>query len=1656
MAANGGACQPLKTSLVFAAGATLTVRATAAEQEGRLLKVGMKTEDEAAVGQVDPRDGATNLRVEYLTAPLSIDTLRPRFSFVATCGAPCLRGTRIASVKITVVALATRTKFWSALLNISRTSQIEYAGAPLLSNADYVWTVSWSRSTAQQSSSTPVKSTFSTALFDDSDWQNARWLGAADQRLLRRPLDIPQNCKVVRARAFVAAPGCHALQIDSGAGYVPVGDQYGICPWTDFGKTVLYQTYDMTSLISSGNNTLQLFLGNGMWLHPGGLQTGAPAPVVRFVLTVTLDDGTKLVVRSDDQWIATRGPYVANDPWSGTTTDCALLFSELPTKEYFGPAEPAASAPVDATLRSLMMPLSRHMRTLLPVKATLLANTNIRFDFAENFVGVTMLDPVVLAAAFRLPSTTATDSAQRGDQRPLANFTAQHCERYHNASSPTPGSVDCLSAGANAKNNNLLFWQTDQYWNVAYTSPKTTDGPLNPRFTWHGFQYVEVSVTGGDATAASVAQLDLSIAVKGIELRTDIETVGALAFARRGEEAGDYILNRIQTIVTNSQKANVAAYVPTDCPTREKHGWLGDAVTTAEEAMLNFDMASVYTYYLDTILDSQRPDGDEPPAVPIKDFPGRPDFPGPAISARPASSDISWTVAYPLITRWMLKFYGDSRVVKKHYAALKRYTDGLLARAAQSSILPIDFRYGDWCAIEARAVATAATGPPMAGFNYILAIDAMGEMALAVGNATDAVRYIALGASLRKLYWPMFYNKTLRAFGTHELDLQTSTVAPLALGGVIPAASKSDVVASLHADVMTTQRGHLTVGSIGAKHLLPQLSKHGLHDDAMTVATQTTYPSFGFWLANGATTCWENYSGEADQSHPPTPTRNHIFLCGGIGEWMYRQAVGVGPTGDGYSRVAIAPMLSSLDGTAASTAPTRATATLRTVAGRIDVSWERSASGSALSVNATLPIAVHGAAITVPLTPLVAGADTITEGGVVVWADGAYVAGREGIVSGAASTLGHGGVTFEVRSGDYAFVARAKHVKREGAGSPTSSISIKNAVPAVSTSAAAASTMDLHLLPKDQPGGNCLDGSPAGYYISSNAGTASIDAKTWVISMAGGGACYTEQSCKTRAKSDKGSSTNWPKENPYRVCKQEPLYCNDCATNPLFCNATQVHVPYCTGDCHRGNRTTADAGSFGFYFQGHSSFVNMIAELKSQHGLGDATHVVLTGSSAGGWGVFSNIDWLQSALPNAVVKGAPMAGWFHPGSLPSDQPSLPDDPPSDFAHWSKNKSGGAGNEASAEFAALWQPIIDPACAAGQTAKKANPLDCQSVHVHYKYIKAPIFVIENQYDTAQLFGTEGLPKHGPYDATWRSYVAFFGASMRASTNQVLTLPEKKGDGLFHPSCFQHPIQDNETIGGGTGWVPIFSDWFWGLGKLTAKYKQVETCDASFKGLPCNPYVLPPGAPGVPEGGSCRVPGASPPGPPGPAPSGNCSAQLVKDGCSASAGQEACDACAGKHQSNLRRAGCTSEQVQQLCAAGGPTPPPPGPPGGGCSTQLAKDGCSATAGQEACEACGEKHEADLKAAGCTPKLVQQLCAGGGPAPPPPAGNCTAAEKQFCPGLAGGWAQKGGPGGAQKGGPPCYACVVKYEDQLMAAGCFTGTGSGKRHGFIETFCG
>jgi O-palmitoleoyl-L-serine hydrolase len=185
-----------------------------------------------------------------------------------------------------------------------------------------------------------------------------------------------------------------------------------------------------------------------------------------------------------------------------------------------------------------------------------------------------------------------------------------------------------------------------------------------------------------------------------------------------------------------------------------------------------------------------------------------------------------------------------------------------------------------------------------------------------------------------------------------------------------------------------------------------------------------------------------------------------------------------------------------------------------------------------------------------------------------------------------------------------------------------------------------ADALTRQLLPSTIPapaGGRCLDGTMAGYYL--HKGT---DPDLFVIYLKGGGACYDETSCTTRAKSALGSSSYW---DATMVAKG--AYSSDCVANPDFCAATHVFVPYCTGDCHAGNNTAPSDSAWGLFFDGHANFAAIVAELQEQHGLAAAKKVLLTGGSAGGIGTFKNVDFLQAAA-RCGGQGRPRGGLVFP------------------------------------------------------------------------------------------------------------------------------------------------------------------------------------------------------------------------------------------------------------------------------------------------------------------------------------------------------------------------------------------------------------------------
>ena len=423
----------------------------------------------------------------------------------------------------------------------------------------------------------------------------------------------------------------------------------------------------------------------------------------------------------------------------------------------------------------------------------------------------------------------------------------------------------------------------------------------------------------------------------------------------------------------------------------------------------------------------------------------------------------------------------------------------------------------------------------------------------------------------------------------------------------------------------------------------------------------------------------------------------------------------------------------------------------------------------------------------------------------------------------------------------------------------------------------------------------CLDGTKAGYYYSSANGATERGKQTWVFYLQGGGACFDEISCKGRAKSHLGSSNYWNQEQP-----GDGVTSDDPNENPGFYDANFVYVPYGNGDTHRGMRDSASPETWGLYFTGHLNLVKILQDLEDRYSmLSSAKNVLIAGGSAGGIGTFYNADYLASVLnPSAVIKAAPNAGFFFPRSW--DCPEVPGSMPTSYANFTAGVKCGPPVSQDG-VGKLWGSYRGDACPKNQTP--GQEYYCDTVATLYKYIKTPIYIIENQYDTNQIKTQEGCPEPNDRNPQAFNYTRLYGKSMRDTLQDAMG---SEKDAIFSPSCFEHGVASKLTLNNNT-WPVLLADWYWEEGKLADNYKIIEQCDESFNGLPCNPM------------NGCRI-GNGPS--PGPSPSGDkCKQQLIADGClkGEAAAENECERCAKSHEKDLKLAGCTYAEAVELCTA-----------------------------------------------------------------------------------------------------------------------------------------
>lgn len=700
--------------------------------------------------------------------------------------------------------------------------------------------------------------------------------------LLRREFELSKP--VSRARAYVTGLGYCELRINGRK----VGDRVLDPARTEYNNRVCYSTYDVTTMLSQGRNCVGAMLGRGWW-------SGAP----RFLLQLVIDftDGSSQALISDGSWKWSKGPIVENSLYNGEAFDARLDPSGW-DKTGFDDASWQSANVIEtsnATLSAQMIQPIKVVETLAPKTITSPKPGVYVVDFGQNFSGWCRIKV----------------SAPAGK-----SISLKHAEMLY--PDGTVNQENLRSARA-----------TD-----VYTTRGIDTETYEPRFTYHGFRYVQVEGYPGELT---------SDAIQGRVVCTDLAPRGSFA-------CSNDLLNQIQHNAVWGERTNFHS-IPTDCPQRdERQGWMGDAWMSSDAMYHNFDMTPAYTKFLRDIADDESPEGAVPDTVPHV-WGGQP-------------GDPMWSAAYPAILWETYLHTGDKRILAQHFDGVKRSVD-LLNRESKGLIVSRN-TYGDWIAVEGTPGDLISTGT----FCWLTGMIA--DMAKALGKTIPDA-----GPDIAAAFNAKFYDPATGGYGNGS---QFSNAFPLYLG-IVPDDKRDQVVKNLLSNV-AKHEDHLSTGFIGTPFLLDALLRQGRADVAYKIVTQETYPGWGYMVKNGATTVWELWelrTGNGMNSH------NHPALAF-VSAWFYRVLAGlsIDPLHPGWERFTVKPyVLGDLKW---------ARGSIDTLRGKVESEWRLTDKGLTLGV--TIP-ANSSATVCVP--KLGRKDFSVTEGKRIVWSDGKLQSKPEGI-----------------------------------------------------------------------------------------------------------------------------------------------------------------------------------------------------------------------------------------------------------------------------------------------------------------------------------------------------------------------------------------------------------------------------------------------------------------------------------------------------------------------------------------------------------------------------------------------------------------------------------------------------------------------------------
>jgi alpha-L-rhamnosidase len=697
-----------------------------------------------------------------------------------------------------------------------------------------------------------------------------------------------------RATIFASALGLFEIRINGkrvGADELAPG-------WTDYSTRAPFLAYDVTGLLRAGPNAIAVQLADGWYsgrlglsfIVPGGPPRGIYGRKPRFLaqLSIEHEGGARETVATDATWTSTTaGPVRAADLLDGEVYDARTEIPGLDSPGFasasWKPVEVAAD--LHPHLDALACEPSKIVQTLKPVSMKEPKPGVYVFDLGQNMVGW---------CRFRLAAPAGTEVVLR-----------------HAEMAEPDGSIYTA--------NLRSAQQTDRY----LCSGKGAE-IFEPRFTYHGFRYVEVS---------------------GLPSKPALEDLEGCVVSNSARDAGtfrasDPLLERLWTNARWTLRGNLLS-VPTDCPQRdERLGWMGDIAAFAQTAAFQQDLAGFFPKWLRDVRDAQADDGRFP------DFAPHPYGKNVRFTGTPAWGDAGVVVPW---VAWVN--YGDKRLLESHLDAMLRWLEWI--RSKNPDLVWRNDRgndYGDWLngdtlVREGWPKEGAATpGEVLATAMFARSAALVARMAAVVGRAEDAKKCADLAVGIRAAF--------RKAFVGEDGSLTTATQGACALAlasGALEPPQQDRALDALVRSIDGAYAGHLSTGFTSTLPALMELSNRGRADLATKLALDHRFPSWGYAVDNGATTLWERWDGfvpERGLQDSGMNSFNH-YAFGAIGEWMVRAAAGIEPDEEhpAWSHFRVHPR--------AGPALTSAAATLDTIRGRISSTWSRT--GDAFDLEVSIP-----------------------------------------------------------------------------------------------------------------------------------------------------------------------------------------------------------------------------------------------------------------------------------------------------------------------------------------------------------------------------------------------------------------------------------------------------------------------------------------------------------------------------------------------------------------------------------------------------------------------------------------------------------------------------------------------------------------------------